>query len=384
MYFQQCSNSSALLRLAFFLLIQFGLVFQASSAERAKSPIPPERKIIGWDYGPNVLLPNAIDACRRYEQESQILNNGYRFYDLVPNAGSRPDHETYDCMYEVVNSPGYVVGILSIGAHYDETCTSPYVKEGTQCVLPPDKNKDCPCIGNPINFATGNKRQTEIDYRSVVGGLEFVRNYSSERPSKYLRNFTGADVRDPAPGIATRAPGTGWQHNFHKNIIFQTIAPVATISRSNGEVMAFALNGGIWKSDADVNASLVKNGANWVLTTSDDDIETYNDKGRLMSVRTRAGVVQTLSYNLQNLLETVADSFGRQLSFAYDSELRLQQLTVPDGGKYVYGYDANNNLVSVTYPDLKIRRYVYEDGRFPNSLTGIMDEKWRPICDLAI
>lgn len=356
-------------------MMQFGLAFQLSHADQVKSPIVTKKDIKGWAYGPGVILPSARDGCGRYESESHVLLNGYRFHSLPPNPGSGPGHEVYDCTYESIASPGYLVAFVSIAALYDDVCTSPYVKKDGVCVLPPDKNKDCPCIGNPISYATGNKHQIEADYRSAVGSLEFVRYYNSERPSKYLSNFPFADNGDTYPSSATRAPGMGWQHNFHKRILFQTVAAVATVSRANGSIIPFVQNGGVWSTDADVNAKLVQNGNTWVLTTPEDDIETYDKNGRLMSIRNRAGVTQTLSYvGDGQLIESVIDSFGRQLSFAYDTEFRLQQMTAPDGGKYVYAYDANNNLVSVTYPDLKVRRYIYEDGRFPNALTGITDE----------
>jgi YD repeat-containing protein len=68
------------------------------------------------------------------------------------------------------------------------------------------------------------------------------------------------------------------------------------------------------------------------------------------------------------------DSFGHTLAFAYDSSNRIVALTQPDAAVVTFTYDTLNNLSTASYPDGKIRQYVYEDSRFPQALTGIIDE----------
>lgn len=225
-------------------------------------------------------------------------------------------------------------------------------------------------MGNPINFGTGIKYQTETDLAALPGGLTFVRYYRSDNTSQNLINAA----------VTVAAPGYGWQHNFQKSVLLQKTAPIATVNRENGSTQPYALNNGVWKGEVDDKAKLVQTVdttgvvTGWIYTTADDTVETYDVNGQLTSVRSRNGVVQTLTYDAQNLLQTVVDTFGRKLQFAYDAQSRLQQLTAPDGGKYVYAYDAKGNLVSVTYPDNKSRTYIYDNATFTHALTGIVDE----------
>ena len=251
-----------------------------------------------------------------------------------------------------------------------------YISSGTQCNLPPTIKEppppgpDCPCTGNPINFGTGFKYQTETDLAALPGGLTFVRYYRSDSPTQNLRNSA----------VVVAAPGYGWQHNFHKSVFLQKTAPVVTLNRENGAALVYILNNGVWKGEVDDSAKLVQTVdtagvvTGWIYTAADDTVETYDANGQLTSVRSRNGVVQTLTYDAQNLLQTVVDTFGRKLQFAYDGQSRLQQLTAPDGGKYVYAYDTKGNLISVTYPDNKSRSYLYENASFTHALTGIVDE----------
>ncbi len=54
--------------------------------------------------------------------------------------------------------------------------------------------------------------------------------------------------------------------------------------------------------------------------------------------------------------------------------LWMTSMTTPGGDTTRYSHDAQGNLLSVTWPDGNIKRYHYEDGRFPRALTGITDE----------
>ncbi len=112
----------------------------------------------------------------------------------------------------------------------------------------------------------------------------------------------------------------------------------------------------------------------WQLTTVDDQTEKYDAQGRLIAIRERSGLSQTLTYNASSLLQTVSDLFGRSLTFTYDASSRLQSVTGPAGIQLQYHYGPERQLTSVTYPDGGIRQYHYEDSRFPLALTGITDE----------
>jgi RHS repeat-associated protein len=212
-------------------------------------------------------------------------------------------------------------------------------------------------VADPINIATGNKVETEIDYLSAgPSPLILSRAYNSF--DNELSRF-----------------GVGWRGAWTQTIT-STSASTAEATRSDGKVLLFTLNNSIWTPDSDVNSKLVKLTNGWQYTTGEDETETYNANGQLISITDRAGLSQTLNYDAQGRLVSVTNPFGRQLTFAYQGTSTLvSSVTVPNGGIYSYNYDANFNLTSVTYPDNTKRSYLYENTDFPNALTGIIDEK---------
>ena len=94
------------------------------------------------------------------------------------------------------------------------------------------------------------------------------------------------------------------------------------------------------------------------------------------------------------LLISVKNHFGRELRFTYDAAGQLVEL-LPPGAlsgqpagsavspiRYVYGEPASlgagvpaqSQLTSIVWQDGSVRRYHHEDGRWPQSVTGITDE----------
>lgn len=381
MNFQQSHICKRLFHTVLIPLLACATFSQSANATLdLKSPIPAEKKIVSWvvdGSGASLVAGKPVEACGLYAQSVKAGTPNWPWVYEKVEPGP-PDSSGlimgYGCYFKELKADGtFGPSTLLVGveASLAWACSGPYMQAGSQCFLPPEKDKKCPCAGNPINFSRGNKHQVEVDLPPLTGGLEFYRTYNSEFASQNLRSSSAA----------VPTPGYGWQHNFHRAIVLQKSAPVATISRRDGTVFAFTLLNGVWKGDPDDNAKLQQltdsNGkvTGWIYNSPMDYIETYDAKGRLISEKSRDGVLQTLTYDeTTSLLKRVVDSFGRQLQFAYDLQDRLQQLTTPDNKIYTYAYDANGNLASVTYPDTKIRRYVYENASFPHALTGIIDE----------
>ncbi|MBI3041815.1 MAG: RHS repeat protein [Betaproteobacteria bacterium] len=226
----------------------------------------------------------------------------------------------------------------------------------------------CPTcgVGNPIYPGSANKLQREVDY---VGSGAF--------PLKFERvhNTGTRDVTAPRLGV-------NWWHTYHRRLSFgpnpSNILYVGA-DRPDGRVFAFKLSGANYLPDPDVVERLERLPSGWKLTNKDDEVELYDDSGNLLSITNRAGLSLTLTYIASGIsvgrIEKVTDSFGRSLSFEYDSRMRISAMTDPAGGRYLYGYeDRFNNLASVTYPDNRVRSYHYENAIVRNSLTGISDE----------
>jgi YD repeat-containing protein len=275
-------------------------------------------------------------------------------------------------------------------ANSDPSCKAEQSNPNS-CVYSPtravaDNNLGAPAscqqrTGNPINNATGNKLQIEPDYHGTGSvGLELQRNYNGL-------------------GIRNGRYGARWSSNYEKMMLLNSSYPNNVgVQRNDGKLLNFTwVSGTTYKANADITDSLsIQTNAQgemiaWLFTVgADQSIERYDTNGKLLSITSREGWVQTLSYSDLNtpvavapqpgLLLNVTDQFGHQLNFTYDSSGRVIQMTDPAGKTIGYSYDSNNNLASVTYQDGKTRTYVYNEAAYtaganlPTALTGIIDE----------
>ena len=232
---------------------------------------------------------------------------------------------------------------------------------------PGTANGGAPCQGqqgNPIRLATGNKVQIENDYSGVgTYPLRFTHYYNSV--GRTLGGHTMGQQR---------------RHTYERSISIPspTIDTIVTASRQDGAAYGFKFVGGVWKADADVTARLVRledgggNATGWQYIDGDDERETYDASGRLLSIENRAGVRHTLSYDDQGRLVAVTDTFGHSLQFTYDAFGRIVSLSVA-GALYSYAYDGVGSLAKITYPDGTAKTLHYEVTGRP-LLTGITDE----------
>ncbi|MFC5475093.1 DUF6531 domain-containing protein [Paraherbaspirillum soli] len=234
--------------------------------------------------------------------------------------------------------------------------------------------------GNPINHSTGNKRQLESDYLGIGSvGLTLQRTYN------------GSSIRNGRYGAR-------WSSTYERMVMTNPAFPNnASVRRGDGKALNFLLGNGSYQPDGDITDSLTRqvdsagNPTGWQYkVAADQSVENYDAAGKLVRIATREGLLQTLSYSdattpttvapQAGLLLRVADTFGHQLNFVYDSSSRVVQMTDPAGGITAYGYDSTNRLSSVTYPDGKLRTYLYNEPAYtagadlPTALTGIIDE----------
>lgn len=245
-------------------------------------------------------------------------------------------------------------------------------------------------VADPIHVASGNKFISEIDYIDKEAfPLRVTRYYNSD-------------------SISTSAFGSKWSWTYGRSIQTVSTSQIRVV-RANGKTYSFNLANGSWVSDADVNGRLIaqinSSGSltGWIYTSSDDLQETYDDKGKLLSIADPSGLTQTLTYsdgtaganggysldssgnptnNVLNpgLLIRVTDAYGKSVSFGYTGASYLVKMTDPAGGVYMFGYDTSRNLTSVVYPDNRMRAYAYNESAntgnifLPHALTGITDE----------
>jgi YD repeat-containing protein len=233
---------------------------------------------------------------------------------------------------------------------------------GTDCPCP---EVDCPCPteGNPIAPATGNKFQKEPDYSGTgPHALKFVRYYNSSGDNGGSGGF-----------------GAGWTHTYNRYLLRDGTNIIAV--REDGRTLRFTLSGSAYLADGVAKERLERVTApalGWKLTTAQDEVEAYDDPGKLLSIANRAGLVQALTYGANGTIATVTDPYGRTLTFTWNTRRRVQSVDAPFGAiTYGYGDDLRTRLLTVTYPGPATRTYHYEDTIFPSKLTGITDENGR-------
>lgn len=247
-------------------------------------------------------------------------------------------------------------------------------------------------VGNPVNTATGNKFQREVDYRAADGQLlKFERFYNSAGLLYSKANSFGSDW--------FRYMGRYWRHTYDRSIVEVRSATLTTalVYRPDGRVYLFNFYNDQFHTDADIKDRLVRlpamsgEGAGWKYTNAlDDTVESYDENGKLTSIVDRAGRQVHLSYSdaatpsdiapVPGLLISVADSHGRALKFIYDAQQRIVAMIDPGDHEHQYTYDTRNNLTSVIWPTGERISYSYGEAaytagpNFFNLLTGVTDE----------
>ena len=197
----------------------------------------------------------------------------------------------------------------------------------------------CPVrAGNPIHVGTGNNYNRARYYLGAgVFPLRFEHHYNS------------------ILGVQSRRDGWRWRHTYERRLFLD--GSEAILLRETGRAHYFVQTGQTWVGDPGV-------------------------PGRLLSISTRTGFRQSLSYDAADQLTRVTGPFGRTLTFGYDADGQLATMTDPAGNVYAYAYNGNGNLASVTLPDETpnipddnpTRHYHYDDPVHPDALTGITDE----------
>lgn len=262
----------------------------------------------------------------------------------------------------------------------------PWPPCGDLCVPPdadPERGPPTACAGNPINVATGNKYQPELDLQWGPD-LQFRRYYNS-RSQKSV-------------GL-----GVGWSHSYSSyiDVIYKRTASTPVdldpdymvpqsvlvveryiVVRASGESFAFSSDGKpIGNVPENIYTLNLQSGG--LKLSYGTVVENYDALGRLISISARDGSKQTLDYDSSGSLRSVSDSRGYKLSVAQDARRRIIGVSVEKAGIAVnYGYTIKTTtygeepslLTSVTRPNIGSKTYHYESPFSPYWLTGITDE----------
>jgi YD repeat-containing protein len=301
----------------------------------------------------------------------------------------------------------------------------------------PNVNKRQPSCGEPINPGSRNMWHTERDYDGTanLGELALVRTYNSSPynwDASAVRSFGNrwtqpfdAVLKQEALTAQEGFPGTCWRREDTQYVWCENYVPTlptttsaipqaVSVLRGDGKKYLFHGIGTSWVGDADTNDRITAtyNADNsailgWTyISARGDTTERYNASGVLVSVTSRNGAIQRLTYSngvtndtsvgrspadapicthvppggvlAAGRLLCVTDNWGRQLQFEYDSKGRivkaidsanqawLYEYDGPSGGCFLSNGTANracaaNNLTKITNPEGKSRIYYYNE-----------------------
>ncbi len=186
-----------------------------------------------------------------------------------------------------------------------------------------EKNEpDCEdSTNNPVNFSTGNKSISELDFLSAGENvLQFGRRWNSYN-KKWLFSFR----QYAAITAASQSP---------------PVAHTVTIYQETGRAVQFLLVSGAWKPDADVRDTLKPDGTQWLYTMSSGDKEWFDSTGKLRRILRADGRGVTVTYPNSTTVQ-VADDYGHHLVLTLDASGRVTAMADPDNQTYRYAYTTN-------------------------------------------
>ncbi len=287
-----------------------------------------------WSYN-----SGALQSCKQSSQN--IRTNSYCgvvVYEYITPAPS-PNH------------------IYDLTCHTRSACPDGYVGESPNCIRAgsgKESNIGGSCLNTnrPINIPTGNKFFQISDYRD--NDFSFTRSYNS---------------------IAGR-----WVFEYQQRLIIQS--DLIVVERPDGKLITFSVNGGVFSPNSQRREQLSVNNGIYTLTLPNNRYETYDTAGRLLSIDTLYDDTISLSYDTNSITVNKND---QQIILTTNSANHITQAVFPDATSVTYSYVnilSSPMLSSATHSDTSMRRYFYEDTRFPTYITGIEDENGNRISSV--
>lgn len=241
----------------------------------------------------------------------------------------------------------------------------------------------------PIIPATGEKYYTHTDYTDT-----------GPHPLSLSRTFRSRWSVSGSAGFAAN-PGLGqsWAHNHSSSLSIQTNAGASgnslvvvtsiRLTEGSGSIRLFEPVSGTNQfkdssGPSTITATSTLGGSSlpssYTLQLTDDDSTwQFDASGKLQSKTERNGWTTSYSYiatgNGAGQLGSITNAFGRSIQLSYNTAGQLESATLPDGQTVRYTFDSSSRISNVRYSDNSSKSYVYEDSRWPQSVTGIIDER---------
>lgn len=210
------------------------------------------------------------------------------------------------------------------------------------------------CAGDPVNTPTGNVYETESDYASGDGELAFSRSYNS------------IDGK--------------WRHSYSASLVIDPVTMVVTFDDGRGAL--YPVTNGIPAPTTGRRDRLESISGQWVYTSEDNEVLTFNTTGAIVSEQSPDGLHRTITRaaapggTTGDTLVTVTGARGRTISFVEGADHAVKSLHA-NSLSVSYAYNTAGMLSSVNYqaPNLSTSRsYTYGDTRNATWLTSETDE----------
>jgi len=196
--------------------------------------------------------------------------------------------------------------------------------------------------GAPVNCASGNQTEEQVDI--AIGGrgpaLRIARSYNSQ---------AAYEAKEAGPW------GYGWSGPYGAHL--SVSGEVATVYQDNGSTVSFGVAGGTYTPGGWVQATLKKEGENYLYTLPNREKLKFNSSGQLIEQTDRNGNALTFTYS-EGKLSKVKDAAGRELVFAYSGS-QVKSVEDPMGNKVTYTYESGN-LATVTLPGKETARWKFK------------------------
>lgn len=321
---RKCMNVSLVFG---FIAIVIALPAQATIAEGT----------IGWTYVDRAGLsfaPSPMAACNGF----RVVGGWSGMISMAAHPGS--NGLIYNCRlkpvpFSAANQPIVWSTGLRCGSGYEPQFPGVCVKrvakvENRIPSLPPASMECSPsnpgfALGNPVILTEGAKIQQDRDYiGNQRGTLEIGRTY------RYTRNAVNA----PTAGIL-------WSFSFERQFLAEEAAagappPRISIVNSDGSSIRFNRSGLVYTTEvasADSVYALTPKYNEWVYKHSSGRLEYFKkekSKYLLMSVTRKDGDGTYFSYDENEKLNTISDSFGRTLNVLWHDDYAIASISSPE------------------------------------------------------
>ena len=216
-----------------------------------------------------------------------------------------------------------------------------------------------PSIANPINLTNGNHYETVTDF-----------SYDSTSPISFTRSYNSQLF--------------SWSNNLQITLarVNSSYGDFVTLNRQNGNGVTFKNDGtgNFTPYTQDVTGNVQLTGTGYTYLNPNNDIETYDNNGRIRSISQLGGQQQIFNYNSNGILSNIIDQYGNQLNVTFSTisgctnqigTLNFVPFGSSTGLTYSYTYNSNCLLTKVTYPDSTYQQYTYAGDK---SMASFIDE----------